>query len=284
MYCAVEKLQLKKPIKAVTPTSFRIWEFPDIGNFFGGLSSYCYEGINKMERKNKSTYKFTFRFGSRVDGKVKTESYHIVTISAYDLITYEKLEPCALETVNNQVEKLMLKYPELTWEYCYAKLDEKLKPLKEQLKKDWHDSDEYRQRQINDKLSQAYENKKKEFMSKYNHDTDSIFTRIYDFYLVCRRPEYLAKIERQNTSGYSRNNSYSSYNNYNNNNYKSNYSYTAPKEETNVYSDSDKELLKKMKKQTAMVLHPDKYTDNNQKKLAEDVFKQVNALMEKLIK
>jgi hypothetical protein len=100
-------------------------------------------------------------------------------------------------------------------EYLWNLIQERLQPLRNAVKEDFENTEEYKATKQNEEIIRIYAETKKEFENKYGKDT---YDYCYDVFGILRNEEYLKHLQTvyKTRQQYTRNSSYysNSYGNY----------------------------------------------------------------------
>lgn len=280
MYCVIQKVINKKPNKYGSPKSLGAGSTTRIYKNRKETKYYYSYSIERFERPVKDAYKISIHKSYRENGHVKKKQWVICTIGYYDLI-----DSYVDEIIASSFEKKLIQM-DADGEYLWNLIQEKLHPLRNSIKEEFENTEEFKTTKKNEEIIRIYTETKEEFENKYGKDT---YDYCYDVFGILRNEEYLKHLEtvykaRQQYTGNSGyyGNSYGNYSgnadsSYYDTNY-SNYSnedfssYSISKRST--YTEEEKQNLKKMYKVLALQFHPDRAEGN------EEVMKLVNRVKE----
>lgn len=280
MYCVIQKVINKKPNKygshkslEVSSTTMIYKDKKESRYYY----TYCSE---RFERPIKDAYKISIHKSYRENGLAKKKQWVICTVGYYDLV-----DSFIDEIIASSFDKELAQI-ESDGEYLWKLIQDKLEPLRQIIRQEFENTEEYKTSKNNEEIIRIHNNAKTEFENKYGVDT---YDYCYDVFGVLRNEEYLKHLEAVYAARqrYSRNSSYygNSYGNYtgsdNSSYYDANYSnysyedfssYSNPKRST--YTEEEKQNLKKMYKVLALQFHPDMAEGN------EEVMKLINRVKE----
>lgn len=268
MFCVIQEIE-RKTEELGSSKELEVYTYS-----FNGEIVYSYRhSEERFKRPIKKAYKISIHKSYRENGKVKKKQYSIATMGYYDVYSFS-LEDFA----SIKIEKLAAQL-NVTTDYIYELVYDKLNPLYEQIREEYKQTEEYKTSQKNSEIIAKYHKAEREFRSKYN-STD--FDRCYDVFLNLRNKDKLDQIKKQHEQNQEYQKKSKEYQEkeykkfYEQNSYYNNSSSYQANNNSN-YKDSDKKILKKMYKKLAMEFHPDK---NNNSEESNRAMQIINDLKE----
>ena len=255
MFVVIQEVQLKKPN---THGAYREYEVQTMTFSFSGVSKtkYCYYPSNdtgRFERPHREAYKISIQENSRVDGKIRKKQCVVATMGYYYLA-----EDCLglydfVERGVNRAARMFGKDFNTLYDLVQAKID----PLSERLRKEFHETEEYKVCRKREQIQNAYREAKAAFAKKYYVDGDE-YDYCYNIFGEVMNQSYLDEIIRK-AQAY---NTYSSHSRSGagGSSYSGDYS-SYFKTESGNYTENDKQLLKKFYKALSLKYHPDMNPD-----------------------
>jgi hypothetical protein len=251
MYCVIQEIELKKEN---TNGEYKELEAYKNEWTFNGedMSQYSYRYTGgRFERPIKKAYKISIHHSYRENGKVKKKQWVIGTMDYYYIVTFGGYigDCCNLQERADTIG--------ITIDELYNIVAVKLDLLREQIEKEYQETEEYKAYQEHRKIIDKYLKAKEEFKNKYDSDAYDYY---YDVFGVLREKEKFEEFERQYETAQEQKRSY--YRNYQSN-YNNNYNssgYFDTKQSN--YTDKEKEYLKKIYRAAAIKLHPDVVKDD----------------------
>lgn len=257
MFVAIQTLQLKKKDKH---GAYREYEVTHTTMTSGGNSSTHYGYYpdydkGRFDRPHMEAYKVSLHYSFREGGSIKKKQCVLGTISYYKLIEwgwYDYMEA--------GMEKAAALFEADIEDICNM-VEEKLNPLRDQITKEFHKTEEYKETQKRDKILKKHQKAKEAFTKKYGV-SDYRYECCYDVFGQVMDQKSLDEIieNYQASKRYQRSYSNSSYSNYSSGSNSSNSS-SYFNFNTSNYTDEEKETLKKFYKVLSLKFHPDMNRD-----------------------
>lgn len=274
MYCVIQEIQNKMAPRQ--PTSKRI-EVSSYTMSFGSTEPYTQyyysNSAEKFERPIKTAYKISIHRSYRDNGVVKKKQVSICTMGYYDLLESWPGDFLCSDTLNKKLEELRISEEEL-WNMVYLKLN----PLIEKVTSEFQLTEEYKAKQEQKKIIEAYQTSKKALEDKYGTGT---YDRVYDVFGELRNKAYLDELKKNYEAQQQYKGSYQEHT-YSNYDYsKSSYFGTT----SSTYTSEEKELIEEIVslgfKAAAKKYHPD---INPNLENATELFQQLNSVKDRLLK
>jgi hypothetical protein len=235
MYCVIQKVINKKPNKYGSQKSLEVSSTTMIYKDKKETRYYYTYCSERFERPIKDAYKISIHKSYREDGHVKKKQWVICTIGYYYLI-----DTFADEIIASSLEK---KQPQMGIddEYIWNLIHEKLEPLKNAIREEFENTEEYKTTKENEEIIRIHNETKEEFENKYGKDT---YDYCYDVFGALRNKKHLRHLNEvyKARQQYTRNSSYYDTNS-SNYGYEDFSSYFASKRST--YTEEEKQNLKK---------------------------------------
>lgn len=248
MYCVIQEIKTKKFNKNGHPKEL-LSKYCQC-TIMGKDSSYYYYTYSneRFERSIKKAYRISIHESYREKGKVKKRQFVICTANYYDIADgwfnlYDygnyRIEQVA-EILNQELDTL------------YQILEEKLTPVEERIKKEFHETEEYKTHKEHERITSIYAAKKAEFNDKYEV-TGHSYDECYDVFGVLQNEKKLKQIQKEYEDRKKYEQESRSYYEKYFNNYKQEYgSYC----ELN-HNNHNKEILKQFYRVLSKKFHPD---------------------------
>ena len=247
MYCVIQEIETKKPIKG-NPKEIISDEitFTIMGKT---ETTYGYHYSSELfVRPVRKAYRITIHESYRVDGKVIKKQIYICTIGYYDIVDWggyimDYMSPDRkkkiLESLGMDVDSLC--------ELVYAKLQ----PVIDRVKEEYVLTEEYKVTEEHRGIISEYQEAIRQFTEKYQVDRDE-YRRCYDVFGVLRNKKYLEKIKREYGARKEHERQSRSYYENFHSNYTGNNTYSA-----DVGSEENKAVLKQFYRELSKKFHPD---------------------------
>lgn len=274
MFCVIQIIERKKlPAKGHCKELIATYHKVSYNGQDKSRWSYSFSYDNCFERTNRKAYKISIHHSYRENGEVKKKQFILTTVGYYDIADGDfylydycgrKIEEVAKQ-LNVEIESI------------YELVEEKLKPLEQQIKDEFMQTEEYKTHAEHERITTVYAAKKVEFNSQYELSSGSIdYDRCYDVFGTLRNPEVLEQIKREYISRKEyeeRSRSYQEqyYSNYDYGNYSSYFNLSQGN-----YKEEDKTYLKEFYKVLSRKFHP----DSNPDKDTSEQMKLINKLKE----
>lgn len=254
MFCVVQAIERKKPN---TGGEYREYEvssmtiqFPD-GTSKTHYSFYPKYEAGRFDRPHRESYKISIHESRREGGKVVKKQCVVGTAGYYDLVQFG-LYDFIDSGINRAVEMFGADYESL-----YKLVEDKMQPIIEKIKKEFHRSEEYKARRQREKLEKVHQKAKKQFGERYGVDPDE-YDYCYNIFGELMDEAYLNQIIRQSEQ---RQKAYEDrqrrYQEYSSGTYSggSSRGYSVPAVST--YSEADRAILKQFYRSLSKLYHPD---------------------------
>jgi len=253
MFVVIQKLQLKKSSR---PGAYKEYKVDTMTISFPGSgvskTSYLYNpdyDAGHFERPHREAYKISIHQSYRENGKVKKIQCVIGTIGYYTFAEGWGLYDC-MESGLDRAAKIFGSPDGL-----YELVESKIAPLRKQIQREYHKSEEYKADKERKKVQKEYQKSKADFAKKYNVDAGE-FDYCFDVFGHVMNRVYLDQIIQQAKA-------YSSYHENSSSNYSSQDYSSYFKTKSDTYTDREKQILKLFYKKLAMEFHPDKNLDTD---------------------
>lgn len=250
MFCVVQTLQRKKEDIHGDYTEYEVSSmtirFPD-GTSKTHYSYYPKYEAGRFDRPHREAYRISIHESRREGGKVVKKQCAIGTIGYYSLAEwglYDYID----SGINRAVEMFGKNYEEL-----YRLVEAKMQPIIDKVKREFHQSEEYKARRQREKVEKSHQKAKKKFGEQYGIDPDE-YDYCYNIFGELMDKAYLDEIIRQYEQ---QKEAYRSYRSNGRSTYESySYgSYSIPS--TSNYSEDEKAILKQFYRTLAKAYHPD---------------------------
>jgi len=241
MYCVIQEMSRKKPDCNGHYKKIEVSHFTADNNPPKYFYTHCGE---RFERPVKKAYKVSIHDCKRVCGVVTKKQFVATTIGFYQLAKYSYRDFVMHGKVCEIANKL-----NATDEQIWTLLDDKILPLADSIKAEFHQTEEYKTYVRNEAIIREYKAAKAEFGRRYGNAED--YDYCYDVFGILRNKERLNQIIQAHKDKC--NNDYKSSDN---RHYK--HSYGKAKTFANEVSDDEKMLLKKFYRVLSKQFHPDK--------------------------
>ena len=223
MYVVVQTIQRKKPNKG---GEYREYEVSSMSIQFQDSTAKTHHSYypryeaGRFDRPHLESYKISIHESRRENGKVVKKQCVVGTIDYYSLVEWGLFDYID-RGISHAVDVFGVDY-----ETLYRMVENKMQPIVDKVKREFHRSPEYKARRQREKLEKAHQKAKKQFGEKYGVDPD----------------EYeAARSYRESQRSSYREYRYSSY--------------SVPSSST--YSDDDRAVLKKFYRELSKIYHPD---------------------------
>ncbi len=238
----------------------------------GGAISHHYGyypvcSAGRFERPHREAFRVSVHFSYRQDGKPKKRQYSLCTVSWYDFAT-----GCftLYDWAGSRIERVA-EAESVDIDHIYDIVEKKISPLKKEIQKQFHKSEECKAEKAREKLLKYYQKRKKEFAKQYGQP-ETVYDNVYDVFGALRDADYLARLQRerqQQEQAWQREQerSWSSYSETGRRNYSSFAS-------TGGYSEADRTHLKEFYRLLSRKFHPDLNPDRD----TTEAMKLVNRL------
>ena len=256
MFCVIQETNLKKSDKSGYPKELKSEWLPIILNGENIGHYYHYYGDERFERPVKKAYRISIHHSFRKNGKVQKKQFVLCTVNYYDLATdlFTIYDWCDSK-IAWAAEELSVGVDEI-----YELVEKKIEPLREEIQREFHETEEFKTHEKHEKITTIYAAKKTEFNEKYGVSGDE-YDKIYDVFGELHNPERLERIKadyefrkkyerksREQSSSYYKD-FYSNYKEYGG----SSYCDSA----ASNYNEADKAMLKKFYRTLSKAFHPD---------------------------
>lgn len=266
MYCVIQEIERSKENMG-RPKSIETFSYE-----INGETVYAYRRSGeRFERPIKKAYKISLHESYREDGKVKKKQYSICTMGYYDILEY------GLYDFADGKIKILSKKLNVSTEYIYNLVYEKLDILESLISMEYGETEEYKEYNKQIEIIKKYNEAKYNFEKKYESNK---FDRCYDVFLNLRNADQLEKVKKE----YEENQEYKRrseeqqrrfYKEYFDSDY---FGRSGYQEKYNSnYNDDERKLLKEAFRMLSMKYHPDKGGSTEKMAL-------INNLKEKIIK
>lgn len=271
MYCVIQTIERKKPPgKGYSKELIAKYYEMSLNGQDMSHWSYHYSYNNYFERNIKTAYKISIHHSYRENGKVKKKQFILITVGYYDIADRYF---CLYEDCDRKI-KAVAEELNVSTEYIYELVEQKIGPLVSQIEEEFKQTEEYKTHEEHERILKLYREEKSKFNCKYDLSSDSNeYDRCYDVFGTLRNSEALEQIKREykfRKEYEERNRSYQQgyYSNYNNNSS----SYCSSSQGN--YNEVDKTYLKEFYKILSRKFHP----DSNPDKDTSEQMKLVNRL------
>lgn len=251
MFCVIQTLQRKKndphgAYKKYEVSSVTI-SFPD-GTSKTHYSYYPDYEAGRFERPHREAYRISIHESRREGGKVVKRQCAIATIGYYDFAGRFSLYDYIDAGINRAVNMFGTDY-----ETLFSLVEQKVQPLSDKIKKEFHKSEEYKACRQREKVEKAHQKAKKKFGEQYGVDPDE-YDYCYNIFGELMDKAYLDEIIRQYEQ---QKEAYRSYRSNGRSTYESySYgSYSIPSAST--YNESETAILKQFYRSLSKAYHPD---------------------------
>ena len=246
MYVVVQTIQRKKPNKGGEYREYEVSsmsiQFQD-GTAKTHHSYYPRYEAGRFDRPHLESYKISIHESRRENGKVVKKQCVVGTIDYYSLVEWGLFDYID-RGISHAVDVFGADY-----ETLYRMVEDKMQPIVDKVKREFHRSPEYKARRQREKLEKAHQKAKKQFGEKYGVDPDE-YDYCYNIFGELMDEQYLNRIIQQYEAARSyRESQRSSYREYRYS------SYSVPSSST--YSDDDRAVLKKFYRELSKIYHPD---------------------------
>jgi hypothetical protein len=257
MFVVIQKIQLKRPNKS---GAYKEYKVDTITFSISGVSktSYSYYpnyDAGRFERPHREAYKISIHQSYRESGKVKKIQCVIGTIGYYTFSESWGLSDYVESGLDRAAK--MFGSPDGLYELVEAKIA----PLRKQIQREYHKSEEYKAVKERKKVQKEYQESKADFAKEYHVD-EMEYDYCFDVFGHVMNQVYLDQIIQQAKA-------YSSYSNYSGSNYGNGNSsggqdYSSYfKIKPDTYTAEEMPILKSFYKKLAMEFHPDKNPGEN---------------------
>lgn len=265
MFGVIQEINNKKPDRNGYPKNLESYCSKSTINGKTYTHWYYHYSYDCFDRPVKKAYKICIHQSYREKGEVKKKQFVICTAHYYELATdMFSLFEYGEDKIEQVAEKLGV-----TQDQIYDKIESKLNPLQEEIKKQFHQTEEYQTHIKHEEIIATYKKRKAEFVRLYELEDSSQYDSCYDVFGVLREPETLKEIQRQykERKEYEQNSRryYEDFfGNYNYNRSQDNSSYYGMK--IGNYSDEEKQMLKQFYRDMCKKYHPDANPDKDTSK------------------
>lgn len=251
MFCVVQALQRKKENAY---GDYREYEVSSITiQFQDGTSKTHYSyypnyKAGRFERPHREAYRIGIHESRREGGKVVKKQCAIATIGYYDFADRFSPYDYIDSGINRAADVFGVDY-----ETLFSLVEQKVQPLADKIKREFHKSEEYKACRQREKVEKAHQKAKKKFGEQYGVDPDE-YDYCYNIFGELMEEEYLEQIIRQYEQ---RQEAHRSYRESKRSTYES-YSYggySIPVSST--YDEDEKNILKEFYKKLSKIYHPD---------------------------
>lgn len=251
MFCVIQTLQRKKgnpygAYRKYEVNSMSI-QFPD-GTSKTHYSYYPKCEAGRFERPHREAYKISIHQSRREGGKVIKKQCVIATIGYYDFAAGWGLYECIDGGIKQAADVFDVDY-----ETLYSLVENKVKPLADKIKKEFHRSEEYKACRQREEIEKEHQKAKKQFGEQYGVDPDE-YDYCYNIFGDLMDEAYLNKITRQYKRQQDASRSYrESWGS--NHSWGGSGSYSIPSAST--YSEGETAILKQFYRSLSKEYHPD---------------------------
>lgn len=274
MFCVIQTIERKKtPEKGHCKELIATYHKVSYNGQDKSRWSYSFSYDNCFERTIRKAYKISIHHSYRENGAVKKKQFILATVGYYDIADGDFY---LYDYCGSKIEEVA-KQLNVEIESIYELVEEKLKPLEQQIKDEFMQTEEYKTHEEHERITTVYAAKKVEFNSQYELSSSSIeYDRCYDVFGTLHNPEILEEIKREYVSRKEyekrsrsyREEYYSNYNDY--------YSSSYFNLNQGNYKEEDKTYLKEFYKVLSRKFHP----DSNPDKDTSEQMKLINKLKE----
>lgn len=261
MFCVIQEIETKKPNKNGHPKEL-ISQYSKMSIGGKDCSHYLhYYSNERFERPIMKAYRIIIHHSYRENGKVRKRQFSLCTANYYDfaddIFTVYDFCDSKIRQVSEALSRCI--------DDIYELVEEKVRPLEEQIQEEFHKTEEYITHQKHEEITTIYAAKKVQFAHEYGVDS-SEYDKCYDVFGELRNPEYLEKIKREYKQRKKFQEEYGGYyekfyGNYNS--YSSNHGSGYGNYERSNYADDDKEILRQFYRELSKKFHPDANPDKD---------------------
>lgn len=249
MYCVVQVIQHRKPnvhgeYREYEVSSMTI-QFPD-GTSKTHYSYYPRYEAGRFDRPHRESFKISIHESRREGGRVCKKQCAIGTVGYYDLVEwglYEYID----RGINRAVEMFDADY-----ETLYKLVEDKMQPITDKVKKEFHRSEEYKARRQREKLEKSYQKAKKQFGDRYGVDPDE-YDYCFNIFGELMDKAYFDQIVRQ----YEQRETYRSYRSSGHSTYEQRGYGGYYTQNISTYSEDELAILKQFYRSLIKTYHPD---------------------------
>jgi hypothetical protein len=252
MFCAIQEVILKKPNTYGAYKEFKVESMSFSINGATQKAKYSYSpqyDSGTFDRPHREAYKVSIHQNRRENGKVIATQCVIGTVDYYELADDQWGIYDLVESGLARAAKTFGK----TQDELYGLVDAKVSPLRKQIQKEFHETEEYKAVHERQRIQKAYQQVKAAFAKQYSIEEDE-YDYCFDVFGHVMNQKYLDEIKQ-------RADAYSSYRERSDDNYTGNgaqggHSSYSVFEGSN-YTESEKQDLKKFYRILATKVHPD---------------------------
>lgn len=190
MYCVIQEIETKRMQKNGYPK--RIETRFTKSNVMPSWYSYSYS-TERFERPIKKAYRISIHESYREAGKIKKKQFVVCTVNYYDLADdIFTLYDWGDARINIAADAL-----HCSSESLYDLIEKKLNPLKEHIKAEFAQTEEFKVHEEHERITTLYAASKAEFNERYGTVGSNTYDQCYDVFGVLQAPQRLKEIEEE---------------------------------------------------------------------------------------
>ena len=258
MFCVVQVIQRKKADPHGACRKYKVQSYTSSRGDGTDMKTYYYyeedSEAGRFERPHKESYKISIHESRRKDGKVVKKQCVIGTVGYYDLIQSSLF--IWEEFVEAGIERAAVMFG-VTYEEIYQLVERKMRPLIDEIQKEFQETEEYQAEQQRKRIKKAYEAAKKQFAREYGVDAHE-YDCCYNVFGELMDEQYLKQIiQRQKERRSSQESWRSTYSSWKSD------SSSSRHDSAVTYTAEDGVILKQFYRSLSKLYHPDKNPDKD---------------------